>query len=990
MDIFEINSKSKLLPVSMANVKKKYLTLGLLNARSLNTGSEELLLSVEINSPDILAINESWIKPGEEALAPAIPNYRFLHRARQGMRGGGVGFYIRQGITSKVHQHPISLLEQLWLEVQLPNATLAVGTAYRPESVGVSDALDAISESIHSMARCNYTCILGDLNIDLSRSDSIKAQELINFCKQHNLEQLIKEPTRITDDSETILDVVMTDSIARCRHVHVIHNRCLSDHAMVLVDFDIKKPKLTKRVRSQRNLNDLDLELFRADLQLIPWESINTLDHVDEMLESFNIYLLTLFDVHAPIKNIVYKSKPKPWITSLIKFMMSLRDKAFLKASKDKTDSSKEYYKTLKNLVTSATEREKKAYFNSTINSMTHAPSILWRNIRNVVVSDNIHSNPIPDHLNDPDKINYHFLDLPPVNATCGSQTVKINNDKTNTYTEFNLALTTESEVLKVINSIKTKASGHDELNIDMIRLTLDATLPIITNIVNKSIETLTFPTCWKRALVRPIPKKSSIDSLKDLRPVSILPVLSKVLEKIVLDQVRKFVDLHNIIPKFQSGFRRGHGTETALLHITDDLTEASDRGLTSIMVLLDYSRAFDCLPAEILLHKLKNYNFSTEACKWFQTYLCGREQMVVTEGNDGQRKFSALKPLTRGVPQGSLLSPMLFTLFTADMPSCFKFCKYHLYADDTQLYYSFKGKNTIQAIEDVNADLARIYNWSTTNSLALNPAKSKMLVLGTKQQIKYVSVCTERIKINNVDIEQVASARNLGINIDAEQKYIEHVNMKIRSAFFKLKTLYKIRPYINEELRHTMTELLVLSHFNYCSSVYSRRINSYTEKAIQRVQNACIRFCYNIPKRDPITPVLNRKGILNMRSRMELQYAGLIHRIIWNKTPAYLFEKLTWYQQGSKHLRSASLNMIKIAPHTSARYRGCFKFAAASIWNDLPPPLRLKGSVGSFKNKYKSALLKKQLAAENVKHSYLKNLSLKPYLQAVVNKKRN
>ncbi|XP_045541842.1 uncharacterized protein LOC106718371 [Papilio machaon] len=585
----------------MATSNKACLRLGLLNIRSINTGQDELTATLLNYSPDIVALNETWLKSGEEAAVPSIPNYKFLHRARQGKKGGGVGFYVRQGITTKVQKHPTSALEQLWLEVQLQGTKLAIGTAYRPESVGIQEALDALSESINTMARCDVTCVLGDINIDMASPYTPKAQELIHFCHQHNLEQLVKEPTRITQHSETILDLVLTDN-----------------------------------------------------LKHIPWGSIGDLQDVDQMVETFNSYMLSLFDTHAPMRKIICRDKPKPWITNM-------------------------------------------------------DPAALWRNIKKNTQVNNTKPGAIPEHLNDPDKINDHFLNLPP----CPGTNLDTNSMKLmdiSEHEELNLKPVSEKEVKNIIYNIKTKAAGHDDLSIDMIKLTLEVTLPIITKMVNKSIETNTFPSSWKKALVKPIQKINTVLELKDLRPISILPVLSKVLEKVVLVQVLKYLENKNIIPKLQSGFRKAHGTETALLQVTDDLTEASDMGLSSIMVLLDYSRAFDCLEPKLLLAKLRHYRFSINTCHWFHSFLNERQQSVIIESKEGLKRCSAAKSVQRGVPQGSLLSPTLFTIYTADLPTQIKHCKYHLYADDTQLYYSFDSKNAVEAAVKINEDLRNVY----------------------------------------------------------------------------------------------------------------------------------------------------------------------------------------------------------------------------------------------------------------------------------------
>lgn len=961
----------------MANLKKKYLRLGLLNARSLNTGKDELHVTILKHTPDILAINETWLKEGEESLAPKFSNYRFIHKARKTKKGGGVGFYIKQGILIKVHQHPESILEQMWLEIRLPGTTMAVGTAYRPESVSISEALDSLSESMNLMGHCDSIWILGDFNVDMAQTDSSKTQEILHFCYQRSLEQLIREPTRVTDRSQSTIDLIMTDNPHKCKNTLVSHNRCLSDHALVVVDLDIKKPKLQTRVIFQRAIKDIALDKFTKDLTEIPWFSIYDLDNLDSMIENFNFYITQLFDFHAPMRKIIIKDQPKPWITNMIKFMMTLRDDALTKAQKDKTDSSKNYYRNLKNLVTAAIERERKAYFIFSINNNIKKPALMWKNIKNSIQKDE-RINYIPDQLRDPDLINDHFLNLPP------SDNTDTNTNFVHNFTQgdtLELRTTTETEVEKIINEIKTRAAGEDNINIDMIKLTLNVTLPIITRIVNKSIETNTFPSSWKRALVKPIPKKSNVSELKDLRPISILPVLSKILEKVILLQVSRYLEDIKVIPKFQSGFRRGHSTETALLHVTDDLSEASDVGLSSIMVLLDYTRAFDCLDQNILLTKLKSYGFSLNTCHWFKTFLSNREQRVVIEDTDGKKRFSSSKHVQRGVPQGSLLSPILFTIFTADMPYHIKSCKYHLYADDTQLYYSFNAKDAKTAIKIINEDLNNIYEWSQNNSLALNPSKSQTIIFGTQKQYGSIIDCGEKIKINGVNLEQVNSARNLGLILDREQKFKEHINNKVKTAFFRLKTLYKIRPYIKTDLRIILCDSLVLSQFNYCSLIYGPRLNANLERAIQRVQNACIRFCFNVPKRQFITPYLNKNGILNMSARRNLQYACTIHRVIWSKKPDYLFEKLLWVKDFSHcNARSNTHGLLRIPNHKSTRYRGCFKFSAAKIWNDLPPPLRKKMSTECFKGRYKAALLKRQLAAENLKHTWWQYLQLKKF----------
>jgi hypothetical protein len=298
-------------------------------------------------------------------------------------------------------------------------------------------------------------------------------------------------------------------------------------------------------------------------------------------------------------------------------------------------------------------------------------------------------------------------------------------------------------------------------------------------------------------------------------------------------------------------------------------------------------------------------------------------------------------------------------------------------------LYHSFEGHNTKESIAKINEDLHRVLIWSQKNCLALNPDKTQALVLGTKHQMDKVLSCGEEIIINNKAVKKVKSARNLGLIIDAEQRYEEHIGEKIKNAFFKLKTLYKLRPYIKEELRIRLCDVLVLSLFNYCSAVYGPRLKARTGKAIQRVQNACARFSFDVPRQEHITPYLNKRRILNMAARRELLYACTVHKTIWNKKPDYLFEKLTWIKTTTQRsLRSVLINNLKIPKHSSTRYRGSFKFSASSIWNDLPPPIKTKMTLATFKKKYTNALFNRQLDVENITSGSCNSIRLKEYFE--------
>lgn len=359
---------------------------------------------------------------------------------------------------------------------------------------------------------------------------------------------------------------------------------------------------------------------------------------------------------------------------------------------------------------------------------------------------------------------------------------------------------------------------------------------------LDTSITSNKFPITWQNALVLPTPKKCNPTTYKDLRPVSILPCFSKILEKIVYIQLIDYLESSKILPELQSGFRRQRGTATALLDVVDSILGSQDRGMATALVLLDYSRAFDTINIQLMLTKLNYYGFSQKTVQWFGSYLGNRTQTIAITRDDGGVTFSKCSSINRGIPQGSILGPILFILYTADLINQIKFCKYHLYADDVQLYFSFNPNETTGAILKINSDLTRISDWSEQNTLVLNADKTKYMLIGTPKQLKKIEHHSFQLNINGVLLDRVKEARNLGILFDEYLRFEKHVNTIVANCFYRLKLLYRIRNYINPQLRLRLCESLVLSKFNYADVMYGPRLLSRTKNAIQRVQNACAR----------------------------------------------------------------------------------------------------------------------------------------------------
>ncbi|XP_059054939.1 uncharacterized protein LOC131848983 [Achroia grisella] len=350
---------------------------------------------------------------------------------------------------------------------------------------------------------------------------------------------------------------------------------------------------------------------FNKDLDTIPWDSIRYLDTVTDMVTCFNAYVTELFNCHAPVKKVLCRDKHKPWLTSNVRLMMKLRDSAHAKSKKHDNVVLRDEYKRLKHLVNVGMHFEKKAYFEYNINKKIKDSKSLWSNLKKTALP-NTKVNSLPLSVNDPDKINDHFLKTPGIDEVRISDLTYFEHHRCGSST-FNLKPVDTLTVGKIMLQIKSNALGIDNISKDMMLLTLPRTLDIITFIINKSIESSTFPAIWKTAVVCPIPKVTNPSNLSDLRPISILPFLSKVLERIVHLQVSYYLEANNILPPFQSGFRKRRGTITALLDVVDNVLAAMDKGNGTLLTLLDFSRAFECLNINLLLSKLRYYGFDEQ-----------------------------------------------------------------------------------------------------------------------------------------------------------------------------------------------------------------------------------------------------------------------------------------------------------------------------------------------------------------------------------------
>lgn len=374
--------------------------------------------------------------------------------------------------------------------------------------------------------------------------------------------------------------------------------------------------------------------------------------------------------------------------------------------------------------------------------------------------------------------------------------------------------------------------------------------------------------------------------------------------------------------------------------------------------MLLDYTKAFDMVIHDMLLAKLHYYNFSELVLSFFSSYLLGRKQMVEL---DGAR--SNFVTVDRGVPQGSILGPLLFNLYTADLPAQIRFCTVHLYADDTQLVANFYPEAAGWALEKINEDLSRIDLWSANNGLRLNVAKCKCmyLLIGSKANINKVPVYNfNTIHINNIIIPQVETAKNLGVVFDSSLNFEAHVIRKISAVFIKLRSLYPLKFIVPPEVKLRLVDTLLLPYLDYCDVLYYEHLTDEYKKKIQKAQNACMRFIYCVNKYDHISPLYVSNNILKMNYRIKLHTVLFIQKILLTKTPSYLYE-LIIARDDMHPLNLRNIVRFNIPRHNTSKFKHCFLFHCIELLNSPLYWLVVDCSKSSLKNKLKAIYFEEQ-----------------------------
>lgn len=910
-----------------------------INAQSLKNKIDEFRYIFENSGIEFICISETWFHSDVTDFSISLNEYTVCRVDRNGH--GGVAIYIKKGIQFRVlcksddteddqdddgdnldddsEEHNIqeqNLVEYLFLEVNSEGRKLLLGCVYRPNKNIPMGRF--ITKLMRLSASFDEVIIAGDFNSNIM----VECNFINNMAQLGLFSPNTNMPTHYTATNNTLLDLFFVSNESNVLLYDQLSASCFSKHDLIFMSYNFQLI-IPEHIIKFRDLKNINYEILEEEFFKIDWNVLYNMISVDDQLSFLEYNVQSLFNQTVPLKIKTISYKKKPWFGPSIKDAINQRDFAYSRWKRFKTTQLHEEYRIARRETNKLIKKSKSDFYAVKFSNAIGSKKT-WQTIREIGIGKSVNQEPCSI---DASIINEKFLNIPMIEAD-RNYYQSLNDDMV--FDKFAFIGVNQCDVLSSIMSIKSNAVGVDGIHPTFIKVLLPQLLPFITFIFNKILTSSCYPLKWKIAKVIPLPKSRS-----EYRPIAILPFLSKVFERLIHNQITHYLDTNNLLTDRQSGFRKKHSCITALVDVAEEIRKEVDTGKVTFLVLLDHSKAFDTVDHNLLCYKLeKMFNFSHSATKLMSSYLSNRHQYVETTTT-----HSSPLPVTRGVPQGSIVGPLLFSLYSNDLPKILKNCKLRMYADDVQLYISCRTNSIEQCSRTLNEELNGIYLWATANGLELNPKKSKCIVI--KKKTCAINTIPD-ICLNNQSIEIVNSAKNLGINFNNSLTWSDHINYANGRTFSMLRTLWQTQHCTPLKIRALLAKTYLVPILIYGCELFAS-CDTRSRRKLNVMFNNIVRYVYGLKKYDRVSQFASQLYGINFDNLLKIRVLIFLHKIIYTNQPEYLYERLDI-------LRSNRCKRLRSFKHVCKFSEWQFYIYAIPLWNSIPHSSQLISNALKFK----------------------------------------
>mgnify|MGYP001793765379 FL=1 len=853
-----------------------------------------------------------------------------------------------------------STIESICIEINLRKKKWFLCFSYNPNKGLISSHLNTLGKTLDVMSS-NYENIvlIGDFNVDMS-NDYMK-----DFCELYHFKNLIKGPTCFKNfDNPSSIDLILTNKYRSFCNSCTVETGLSDFHRMVVTVLKTSFQKLGPKIIKYRDYKNFSNEYFKDNVM----NEIGDLNHTLASMpfdQGIDIFKRNL-DLCAPIKQKYVRANNKPFVNKIITKAIMTRTRLRNKFLKNKTAENRIAYNKQRNQCLALVRKTKLDFFSNLDHKLIADNKTFWKTLgpcfsEKSKTSTNItlvEEELVQDSKKIADIFNGYFsnvvasLNIPKYEVASGQtgsskdpllksienfknhpSILMIQNRILNSSFKFH-AISKEEVENEILGLSNSKATQEYDIPTKIIKMNASVFSEILSTEFNRSLELCEFPKSMKLADVTPVYKKGNRFKKENYRPVSILSNLSKIFEKCIYKQLSIFFE--NKFSKYQCGFRKNHSAQHSLIAMLENWRACVDQGLAFGALLTDLSKAFDCLPHDLLAAKIHAFGLDIKSSRFILDYLTNRMQRTKI-----CNKFSSWEYISSGVPQGSILGPFLFNIYMCDLFYFIENFQVASYADDTTPYAS--GKDISSVISSLEEASFILFDWFKNNQMQGNPDKCHVLL---STQEKY------SININGKVIENSSQEKLLGVNIDSGLKFNDHIKSICGKARAKLNALSRVSPFLDIDKRKLIMNSFFNAQFNYCPLIWMLH-NRTLNKKINRLHEKCLRIVYS----DNSTSYENLLTIDNSFPihKRNLQLLAIeLYKILHDISPVLMKDVFLLHPPSNYNLRNT--RTFHSRPVKSVNFgTESLTFLAYKIWDKIPEHIKKSESLSAFKSAIKN-----------------------------------
>ena len=918
-------------------------------------------------NPAMLALSETRLISEIEDSEVNVPGYSIIRCDAENRNTGGVVMYIRDDI-----RYEIVLIKKLesncWCAAIEMKEKLYKGmimAIYHSPSASDGEFVRFLEDITEDLIIRGDCIVIGDFNIDFS-IDSFYSKKLQTIMLNLGMKQYVNKPTRVTKDSKTIIDLIFANNQV---DVQVMHEPKITDHAWLKVRMGESKVENQYREFISRNYSEFNIDEF---IMLVENKIGRNQDlEVSERAKKLIDGMVESLDIMAPRKKfrIPKKWEGKKWFSDEIRVAAAKRDEAFRQAVYANTEQSWVQFKVNRNVVVKLIRAKKKEYYENMIDFNKENPTTMWKTLKEIIrgepvgtkeienidfeILDNIDYSTIGCNI--ADKFNLYYIqsinsivesiigDKP---AYAGKRIIYAIENRENME---NFERVTIEHLEEIVKGLPKKKGTEEGITSDILKEAFCVIKEEFVDIINNSLRDGCCPEDWKTSTIIPIPKVDKAKKASEFRPINVLPIYEKVLELVVKEQIEMYFENNNIITEHQSGFRKHYSCETAIQTVINEWKLiVSERKMVGV-IFMDLKRAFETIDRERLLGKLYQYEFRGKVLEWLNSYLKNRTQQVRFNN-----KWSKLMATEYGVPQGSVLGPLLFIIYINDIIKvCPEECKIKMFADDTLIYVD--GESSAELERKMNMMFVIVEKWMNVNKLKMNAGKTKYMIVRSIRKELRGNVTLKCL--DGTEIERVETMKYLGVMIDDRLRFSDHCDYMLKKIGKKTSFLNRIGSSILAYTRCTVYKTIIAPHFEYCATLLIGMGETQLSR-LQKAQNRAMRVILQCNKYTKVEHMLQALQFMSIRQRLYYNVCTFVFKIVNNMLLEQLKDQIELVGSNSDRQTRQTGDIAIGFRRTRSAQKSMF-YEGVKMYNALPAEIKRCDKLEKFKRMLKEHVLR-------------------------------